>query len=940
VNQGDWRRVLELFDEASEVAPGERVRWLDSACGPDTNLRAEVERLLKADDGENGFLQEEIASYVGGLAEPPLPERIGQYRILKEIGRGGMGAVYLAERADEDHERKVAVKLIRPGIAPGFSLIRRFRAERQILARLQHPNIAQMLDGGVTADGIPYLVMEYVEGVRIDEYCARNRLSLRERLELFRLVCAAVQYAHQNLVVHRDIKPSNILVTSDGTPKLLDFGIAKLTRAEGLTGDATYTAMTERAMTPEYASPEQIQGKGLTTATDVYSLGIVLYELLAGERPFRLTEAGAAALIRMICEEEPKRPSKAIAESTGALARQLRGDLDHIVMMSIRKEPVARYQAVEHLADDIGKYLTGYPVRARRGDRRYRAGKFILRHRLAMATVVAFLGVTVAFAAAMAVQNARVTRERDISQRVSSFLISLFEASDPFRNNGAQLTARQLLDGGADRLTKELQAEPEVRAELLETVGQAYKHLGALDQAEHMFREKLRAVDQAWGPGSPQAIRILRQLGDTERMRGKSADAERDLRQALVYAERLPPGQDFELAQTLNNLSLVEAGKGDNANAAEHSRRAVAIIARYPKDPSEGLTMRSNLGMILYNGGRAAEAEPVLRQVLQDRRSVLGENHPQVATSMRRLATVAASRGGYAEAEQLYRDAAARFRKLLGPDHADVLLTDYYLAGLLSDEGKYPEAEALYRSTVEAEQRVASNAIEVGLWSSALAWTLFLEGKTRESDALLAQALTMVRSRGGGGAVREARVLVKRGAVQSALGRLDDAQASIEGALAIYRARKTPAGADTAEAALAAAALDRLRGANEKARALYQEAVLSCRGLPEPDKLLLAKLLLAQADFLIGVNEPAAAQPLVREALEIRVKQFAEGFWAIDVARLVQAELTGSAGVAEASLANLRSKLGDNALAVHAAAERVAAMREPSHARAVSLFLF
>jgi serine/threonine-protein kinase len=945
MNQADWKHALELFDEGSELAPSERIPWLDAKCGADTDLRAEVERLLRASDSEDGFLAEEIAACAGALAGESVPRQIGQYRILNEIGRGGMGAVYLAERADGDHERKVAIKLVRPYLAASPSLIRRFRAERRILAGLQHPNIAQMLDGGVTVDGLPYLVMEYVEGLRIDEYCDRNSLGLVQRLELFRLVCSAVQNAHQTLVVHRDIKPSNILVTGDGSPKLLDFGIAKLTHPDDTTGDATFTMSIERPMTLEYASPEQIQGKAVTTATDVYSLGIVLYELLAGERPFRLGEPGPNALLRAICEQEPKRPSEVCKESA-PWAPRLRGDLDHIVMMAIRKESLERYQSVEHLSEDIGKYLGGYPVNARRGNRRYRAAKFIRRHSLGVAAGAAFLGLTIAFAAAMAVENARVTRERDIAQRervisqkVSGFLISLFEASDPFRNNGAQWTARQLLDSGADRLTKELQTEPEVRSELLETVGQAYKHLGALDQAEHMFREKLRAVDQVWGPGSEQAIRILRQLGDTERMRGRSSDAEHDLRAALGFAERLAPGQDYELAQTLNNLSLVEAAKGDNAHAAEHSRRAVAIIARYPKDPSESFTMQSNLGMILYNDGRAAEAEPILRKVLQERRTLLGENHPQVPTSMRRLATVVASRGGYVEAEQLYREAEAKFRTLLGPDHADVLLTRYYLAGLLTNEGRYPEAEALYRGTIEAERRVAPGGIEIGTWSSALAWTLFLEGKPREAEELLGQALTVVHAKGPG-SVSEARTLVKRGSVLSAVRRFDDAQASLDAAFAIYQARKTPAGIDTAEAALAAAFLYRLRGTNEKARALFDQTVSACRGLPEPDELALATVLLAQAEFLIGVNDQEAARPLVPEALAIREKLLPVGSWPIDVAHLVQAELTGSASAAEASLAGLRSKLGDKALFTQAAEERVVEIHHPSRHGAFQFSLF
>lgn len=924
-----WEKIQLLFEQASDLPSGTRDAWLENACAGDSTLYLQVQSLLLANDADSGFLEREVASFADRIQPPATPELVGPYRILSELGSGGMGVVYLAERADGDYERKVAIKMIRAGKWASRNLIRRFQAERRILAGLEHSNIARMLDGGVTADGVPYLVMEYVEGIRIDEYCRRTQFSVRQRLELFRRVCSAVEYAHHNLVVHRDIKPSNILVPPDGVPRIIDFGIAKLSHPDDLADESAVTTLAERPMTPEYASPEQILGKGLTTTTDVYSLGVVLYELLAGDRPYHRSQSDHISLLREICEQEPRRPSEAALQSKASFAPQLRGDLDHIVMMAIRKEPLARYQSVEVFSDDVGRYLNGYPVIARRGNRRYRAAKFIHRHWLVFAAAVVFVALIVSFAATVAVQNARVTRERDvarrereISQKVSGFLNGLFQASDPFLNNGTQLTARQLLDTGADRLTRELGSEPEVRAELLETVGQAYKHMGVLDQAERMFREKVRAIDQAYGPGSVQAIRILRQLGDTERMRKRPVEAERDLRQALALAERLPPGKDYELAQTLNNLSLVEAGAGRYVQAGEHARRAVAIITRFPADASEGLTMQSNLGSILFNQGHISEAEPLLRKVLRERRALLGEKHPQVPTSMRRLATVVANRGGYVEAEKLFRDASARFANLLGPDHVDVLLTKYYLAETLAAQGRYAEAEAVTGTEIESSQQMVGGGVETAVASSVVGWTLFLDGKTSEAAIFFNRALNTVRAKGGAGTVSEARVLLKYSYVQSTQGRLAEAGESVDGALAIYA--RQPAGTKEKGDAFAAAAwLSRMLGENEKTKSLYAQAVSADRAVPEPDQLALASHLVAQADFLTSLHDSPAAQPLAREALAIRTRQLPEGFWAIDLARIASAEAVGDNNTAARSLENVSRKLGEKALLSSAAAERV-----------------
>src|SRR5215472_1117553 len=385
-----WQRLEDLFFEASDLEPSARPAFLEQACGSDTDLRREVEDLLRSSDRTLADLRRPVDETAREVVMDKSGQRIGPYQIVKLLGEGGMGLVYLANRADQQFQQQVAIKLMHAGFGQSPEMLRRFKAERQILANLDHPNIASLLDGGITSEGAPYLVMEYVDGAAIDEYCQRNPLPTAELLQLFRTVCAAVEYAHRNLVVHRDIKPGNILVTAEGVPKLLDFGIAKLMDPEA--PGPFRTVASQRLMTPEYASPEQVRGEPVTTATDVYALGVLLYELATGRSPFRIETNSPLEIARAICELEPVRPST--ASRTGASlapidARELRGDLDQIVLKPMRKEPERRYASVAAFSEDLLRYLRGYPVEAGSGARRYQARKFIGRHRAAVIAAAA-----------------------------------------------------------------------------------------------------------------------------------------------------------------------------------------------------------------------------------------------------------------------------------------------------------------------------------------------------------------------------------------------------------------------------------------------------------------------------------------------------------------------------------------------------------------------
>ena len=520
--------IEEVFERALDLDPARRGAWLSDRCAHDAELRTEVEALIAAHESPVGILERRLTPATTALAVEPLRDRrIGPYRVVRELGRGGMGVVYLAERDDGEFRREVAIKLLRNS-PDAEELHRRFIAERQILASLSHPHIAQLLDGGTTEGELPYLVMEYVDGLPITTYCDRHGLDIAARLRLFVDVCRAVNSAHQNLVIHRDIKPGNILVTAAGQVKLLDFGIAKLLNP-GMSGmSVPHTRTAFRVMTPEYASPEQVRGEPLTTGSDVYALGVVLYELLAGRRPYQIRTGAERELHELVCEREPERPSTwakrpqspddreaptpaAIASARGAspdrLQRMLAGDLDAIVMMALRKEPRRRYGSAELVAEDIERYLGGLPVHARHPSRAYYLGKFLRRHRTA-ASLGAIAVLSLVASTAVAVnQSAMARRERDRatvaltqarqalseSDETTSFLAGLFDANVRAPGNTTPGTTEELIARGMGQI-EQLGNRPVVQARMLEGMGRIYQNSGRLSDAKTRVRALARAA--------------------------------------------------------------------------------------------------------------------------------------------------------------------------------------------------------------------------------------------------------------------------------------------------------------------------------------------------------------------------------------------------------------------------------------------------------------
>jgi eukaryotic-like serine/threonine-protein kinase len=721
-----WERIQQIFEGASQLPPSRRREWVSEACAGDRMLNIQVDSLLLAlEEGSEG-LETQIASYMTMVPATP-PERIGPYRIVSQIGQGGMGAVYLAERADEEYRREVAIKIIHSFAAPHSKLLLRFRVERQILAGLQHPNIAQMLDGGVTQDGIPYLVMEYVKGVKIDEYCKQRALSLTQRIELFRGVCAAVQHAHRNLVVHRDIKPSNILVTEDGVPKLLDFGIAKLLEPDNLPEGMLTTALTmpaDRPRTPEYASPEQVNGGAITTATDVYGLGIVLYELLAGSHPFTDFLSDIRAMERAICENEVRRPS-AIGRP---FPKQLKGDLDSIVLKAIRKEPEQRYASVEQLSDDLARYLEGFPVAARRGTRRYQSGKFIRRHRFGVAAAAAFVIMLLMFGTGMSLLSLRLARARARSDyeaaiahqakttadAVNHFLQEdlLAQASaahqagsGPNAKGDPDLTVREALERAASSIDGKFPGQPLVEASIRQTIGQAYANLGLLPEAQAQWERSVSLFRRFSGEKNADTLDAMRVLGDLYMREGKYSQAEQLYRETLEMDRR--------------------------ALGSEHP---ITIGAMY------------SLGVLYTREGNYREAESLLAQSLELSLRISGEMNDDSVGLMRDLAAVYSDEGKYDQAEPLFQKALAVEHRLFGPDYNDILITNLYLARLYEREGKYTEAEQLADHELNSSRRVLGEAHSTTVFlMSALANAYLDEGKYVPAQALLEKALDLNR---------------------------------------------------------------------------------------------------------------------------------------------------------------------------------------------------
>lgn len=735
-------------------------------------------------------------------------DRIGPYRVLRTLGVGGMGEVYLAERADAEFEQQVAIKVVHGG--PLSRVMRsRLKIERQILAQLDHPNIAHLLDGGTLPDGTAYIVMEYVDGIPIDEYCDSHRLDVAARLKLFQLVCAAVHYAHQNLIVHRDLKPSNILVTAAGVPKLLDFGIAKLLddrQAGHHTLAVTHADL--RIMTPDHASPEQVRGQAITTSSDVYVLGVLLYRLLTGVGPFVISSTRLTDIERAICEKDPpvasaavdtedSRAARAVLESRSTTAsrlrRTLRGDLDNIVRMAMRKEPERRYGSSQQMASDLQRYLDGKPVIARRDTLSYRSAKFVGRHWLPVAASFTGLVLIIGFATTAYVQSVRIAAERDRvaeqreraehersrAEEVSTFLVNLFKLSDPEVNRGNQVTAKELLDSSAKQLRDALQDQPETKAALLATVGAVYDSLGQYQDALPILNESL-----ALQPQSRDRSRIdtLVELGRAQSGAGDLTRAETPLQEALRLSQTAYGAESRESGRSLWALGRLRLQQGRFADAKDLYMRSLTILETTQAPQIDIAALLDDMARIYSRDQQWGLAQQTYERALAIDRSVLGDDHPRVASHLHNLAIVAQNTGDLERAESLYRDAIIRQERAYGSQHPQTAMARGNYGLLLQREGRLSEAEPLLRSALDIRRNLyGDDNYKVAYARVSLAMLLHDEGNLKDAESQYRQALAVYDKSlppdhqwRASALMHLARLLVDRGNAKEALALSDE----------------------------------------------------------------------------------------------------------------------------------------------------------------------
>jgi eukaryotic-like serine/threonine-protein kinase len=900
MNRDRWQQIERMLDEALSRDRSEWPALLDAGCAGDAELRQEVMSLLGRVTAAERFLDAPPTSVAAALvasargpgvdAVPAAGRRIGAYRILREIGHGGMARVFLAERADGAYAQTVALKLLRANLDSDIDRAR-FRIERQVLATLNHPNIARLFEGGVTEEGVSYLALEYVNGEPLDRYCDARGATIEARLALFATVARATQYAHSNLVVHRDLKPSNIFVNADGEVKLLDFGLAKL--LEGGEDEAAATRAGYRWLTPEYAAPEQILGERVTTLTDVYQLGVVLYELLTGRLPFAGKARSTRELEEAVLHEDPPLPSTVLGP--------LRGDLDAIVMHALRKEPASRYPSAAALLDDLQRFHDGLPVRARRNTAPYRFRKFVRRHRV---------GMSLAMVAAVALAGI-VTRERSLRARaetearkataVEDYLVRVFDVADPFAppdERAANMTAREILDRGAVRIDSGLTGQPDVQAELRTVVSRVYTRLGLLSRAAPMLQKALAQQRALHGERHPEVARVLDQLGDVLMQQNDFAAAEPLLREGLAQRRALLGDVHVATAESADHLAtlLQEQGKLDDAEAlfrdALATRRSL-----FGDDDQRVAESLNNLGLLLWMRTSYDSAAALYRRALAIQERRLGPDHPMTAMTVHNLAQTQQLRGDLADAERLFRRALIAKRKALGDAHPSVTVNLNNLAALLREQGRLDEAEVLLREALALDRRIFGERHDyVAASLDNLATVLRRKGDFDEALGLYRHALAINRQLHGPEHSRVALTLSNIGATL-------DLQGDHEAAIEMFRQAEAQYahlyGAKhpfRATVALNLARALRLDGQMEEAERIYRSIAVTMDSTNGAQRTPYMQSLLGLGVVLTSRGRLDEARPLLERSFEAIRRQYGDTSWRTAEPRLALGRWLAASG--------------------------------------------
>ncbi len=758
--------VKQTFEDAASKPESERFAFLDEACANDAELRREVESLLNSLTQSGQFLEPPDEPTTMPHDNTLAGKQIGPYRIERIIGEGGMGAVYKAVRDYGQYQKNVAIKVVR-GALWNEHILERFELERETLARLQHPNIAQLLDGGTTDDGVPYVVMEYVEGIPLDAYCDEHQLDISERLKLFRTICSAVHYAHQNLIVHRDLKPGNILVDATATPKLLDFGIAKILDASQQVEASEMTRAGLRFITPEYASPEQLRNENITTKSDIYSLGVVLFKLLTGKRPYDFRNQLPHEISRAVCEELPQRPSTVVLKETSRLgnentepkpeavsalrdtnphklSRQLSGDLDNIILKALEKDHEKRYGSVEHLSEDIRRHLEGLPVFARNATLAYRVTKFVGRHKPGVAAAATIILLSVGGVLATLWQASKATKEAAKAEQINLLLQEMLASADPAKS-GKDVTVVQTLDRAVERVERELVLQPEIAASVLHTIGETYLALGQYEKADRDLKHSLVLRQQVLGSEHEGIATVLHSLAFLAQLRSNHTEADSLYRRAIAMHRTMSPAPDNHLASMLSDYGTLLHERSENDKALQVLRESLEIFQGIGgNDSKEYAIALTNLGSALKDNGQLGAADSVYRLALDIMKRTLGEDHIDVAQAINNFAFVLVNEGNDDEAEKCFRQSLAIRKKVLGDKHPEVALALANLAGLILKKGNLDEAEQLsqeslrlYRATVNPDNlRLSSSLVFLGRIANT-------KGNASRAEKYLTEALAI-----------------------------------------------------------------------------------------------------------------------------------------------------------------------------------------------------
>lgn len=934
----DWNELFAIFERIADAPSDARAALLDAATRGHPERRARLDRLLALDASETDF--------VGGVSDcranlfvddddDAIPQRLGPWQVMREIAVGGMGRVLLAERADGGYEQSVAVKLIRGEFATDAA-IARFLVERRILARLDHPGIARLIDGGVEASGRPWFAMQFVDGPSLPDYCDRKAVGLEARVRLIIDLCEAVAYAHRQLVVHCDLKPSNVLVDADSQIRLLDFGIARMLGTDA--GGFVATATQSRALTPGYAAPEQLAGKPVGVATDVYAIGVMLYEVLTGRRPYAGYDDTPATAAVAQAQQEPPPPSRVVADRMPFSGSRLHGDLDAIIGKALQHAPCDRYPDAAAFADDLRRHLSGFPLHAQRASTLHRTGKFIRRHRTAVAvTIVAAFALLFATAVALQ-QGAAARRQAAEATAVRDFLIGIFRNGDPRSGHGG-IDTRMLIDRGSAGLDGALTSQPELAAGFAEVLGNVYAQLAAYDEAEAMLRRALELTEQRHGRDAAPTAPILRALAQVHAERGRLDEANMaldrasaidsrthdaaspdliadsavaaDLAQrggnlakaqaliddAIFNARRARVKETTTLAKLLNQRANIEQPRGLLDDAERDTREALDLFRRQNGDQSLDVAENLvNLGVLRMRRGDADGAEPTLREGLAVYRRLLPAEHPLIADAMTNLARALDRRGKTELAEPMYQEVLQMQRHLFGDYHADVATTLNNLAVLYVGKADFTKARATMQQVVDAWTQISGPTHPLALASRGNLGVIEREqGDYIAARVTLQSALEDYRNQPDS-AARQAYCLDQLGILLRYEDRPAEALA-LHRKAEVVRAQIKQIGPVEHASGLVALSLAETANADPaSARRHADEAIALLDNAKSQGDARYADALVARARAALAMHDIDAAAQAIGAAMALRTRLYGQGDWRSAESSLVAAEIEAANG--------------------------------------------